>query len=66
VEYARELLTKVKMEPARVEMYNLSAAMGPGWAEICISFTERIRALGPSPLGHAKKRAGRQEGVSER
>jgi coenzyme F420-reducing hydrogenase delta subunit len=31
-------------------MYNLSAAMGPRWAEICNEFTERVRALGPSPI----------------
>jgi coenzyme F420-reducing hydrogenase delta subunit len=31
-------------------MYNLSAAMGPKWAEICTEFTERIRELGPSPI----------------
>jgi len=31
-------------------MYNLSAAMGPKWAEICTEFTERIRTLGPSPV----------------
>jgi len=31
-------------------MFNLSAAMGPRWAEICIEFTEKIRQLGPSPI----------------
>jgi coenzyme F420-reducing hydrogenase delta subunit len=31
-------------------MYNLSAAMGPRWAEICNEFTERIQQLGPSPI----------------
>lgn len=34
----------------RLEMYNLSAAMGPKWAEICTDFTEKIRKLGPSPV----------------
>lgn len=34
-------------------MYNLSAAMGPRWAEICTEFTEKIRALGPSPIWFA-------------
>jgi coenzyme F420-reducing hydrogenase delta subunit len=34
----------------RLEMYNLSAAMGPRWAEICTEFTEKIRKLGPSPV----------------
>jgi coenzyme F420-reducing hydrogenase delta subunit len=44
------LLSSVNIDPARLEMYNLSAAMGPKWAEICIEFTEEIRKLGPSPI----------------
>jgi len=40
----------VGIDPARVEMYNLSAAMGPKWAEICTEFTEKIRRMGPSPV----------------
>ena len=31
-------------------MFNLSAAMGPRWAEICLEFDKRIRKLGPSPV----------------
>jgi len=31
-------------------MFNLSAAMGPRWAEICTEFTEKVRKLGPSPV----------------
>jgi hypothetical protein len=38
-------------------MFNLSAAMGPRWAEICIEFTERVRALGPSPVAVALRKA---------
>jgi hypothetical protein len=37
-------------------MYNLSAAMGPRWAEICTEFTERIKKLGPSPIWLAESR----------
>ncbi len=44
------LLAQVNIEPARLEMYNLSAAMGPRWAEICTEFTDRIKKLGPSPI----------------
>jgi len=40
----------IGIDPARLEMYNLSAAMGPKWAEICTEFTEKIRKLGPSPI----------------
>jgi len=46
----KKLLPQVDIDPARVEMYNLSAAMGPRWAEICTEFTERIKKLGPSPM----------------
>jgi coenzyme F420-reducing hydrogenase delta subunit len=46
----KTLLPKVGLDPERLAMYNLSAAMGPRWAEICNEFTERIRTLGPSPI----------------
>jgi coenzyme F420-reducing hydrogenase delta subunit len=36
-------------------MFNLSAAMGPRWAEICTEFTEKVRKLGPSPVALAKQ-----------
>jgi len=36
-------------------MFNLSAAMGPRWAEICTEFTEKMRKLGPSPVSLVKK-----------
>ena len=35
-------------------MYNLSAAQGPRWAEICTTFTEKISQMGPSPIWLAK------------
>lgn len=41
---------QVDIDPDRLEMYNLSAAMGPKWTEICTEFTERIKKLGPSPI----------------
>jgi len=50
------LLQKVGIDPARLEMFNLSAAMGPRWAEICRDFTDRVRKLGPSPLRAAGKK----------
>ncbi|TKB07961.1 hydrogenase iron-sulfur subunit [Desulforhopalus sp. IMCC35007] len=49
----KKLIHKVGIDPRRVEFYNLSAAQGPRWAEICTAFTERIISLGPSPLGIA-------------
>ena len=50
------LLASVGIEPARLQFFNLSAAMGPRWAEICTEFTEKIQALGPSPIWLALKR----------
>jgi coenzyme F420-reducing hydrogenase delta subunit len=49
----KTLLVKVGIDPARLEMYNLSAAMGPRWAEMCNEFVEKIRVLGPSPVSLA-------------
>jgi F420-non-reducing hydrogenase iron-sulfur subunit len=49
-EYIKTLLPEVGIDPLRLEMYNLSAAMGPRWTEICTEFTEKIRKLGPSPI----------------
>ncbi len=44
------LLEKVGVDPGRLHFYNLSAAMGPRWAEICNEFTEKVKKLGPSPI----------------
>ena len=55
IEHLQTLLARVDIEPARLEMYNLSAAMGPRWAEICSEFTDRIKKLGPSPIWLARR-----------
>lgn len=64
----RSLLT-VNINPERLQFYNLSAAEGPRWAEICNEFSEKIIALGPSPIWVALKRkqglSKIQEAVSE-
>lgn len=57
IHHLKKLLPQVGIDPERLEMYNLSAAMGPRWAEICTEFTEKIRALGPSPIWFALKEA---------
>lgn len=51
VAYVKGLLSAIGIEPERVEMYNLSSAMGPRFAEIATEMTERIREIGPSPIG---------------
>jgi len=49
------LLEELGIEPERVEMFNLSAADGPKFAEFAKEFTDRIRELGPSPLRDKEK-----------
>ncbi len=50
VNHVKELLAELNIEPERVEMYNMSSAMGPRFAEVATEFTERIKALGPNPV----------------
>lgn len=40
----------VGVDPRRLSFFNLSAAQGPRWAEICTEFTKTIDELGPSPI----------------
>jgi coenzyme F420-reducing hydrogenase delta subunit len=51
-----KLLTTLGIDPARLEMFNLSAAQGPRWAEICTQFVEKVRALGPSPVAEGLRK----------
>ncbi|HMK66668.1 MAG TPA: hydrogenase iron-sulfur subunit [Thermodesulfobacteriota bacterium] len=50
VEQARKLLASIGIEEERVEMVNLSAGMGEGFAEKARQITEKIRNLGPNPI----------------
>jgi len=56
IEVVKDLLASVNINPQRLAMYNLSAAMGPRWAEICTEFSEQIQELGPSPVRPAKRK----------
>ena len=53
VDYAKTLLTEMGMEPERIDMFNMSSAMGPRFAEVATEFTERIKRLGPNPVKRA-------------
>jgi F420-non-reducing hydrogenase iron-sulfur subunit len=53
----KKMLKDLGIEEERVEMYNLSAAQGPRFAEIAREMTQKIRNLGPSPLHHTAKAA---------
>jgi len=63
VALAKKILEDAGIGGERLEMYNMSAAMGPRFAEVAREMTERIRRLGPSPI---KKNAKRIEHSAER
>ena len=50
VERARQFLAEIGLEPERLEMFNLSSAEGPRFAEIVTTMVARIKLLGRSPL----------------
>jgi F420-non-reducing hydrogenase iron-sulfur subunit len=63
VDHVKQILSSIGMAPERVEMFNLSSAMGPRFAEIATEMTERIRKLGPSPIGLQLNKAVQPEEV---
>ena len=63
VERARGFLAEIGLEPERLEMFNLSSAEGPRFAEIVTTMVERVRRLGRSPL--RPDRARMEQGVEE-
>ena len=46
----QELLAEIGLEPERVEMFNMSAAMAATFVEAATEMNERIETLGPNPL----------------
>lgn len=54
VNYVKKVLEELGIEPERVEMYNLSAAQGPRFAEIAREMFKKITELGPSPINIKK------------
>lgn len=57
VRHIQGLLQRVGIEPDRIEMVNMSSAMGRQFAEAATRITERVRALGPSPVRGNSRRA---------
>jgi F420-non-reducing hydrogenase iron-sulfur subunit len=47
---SKEPLDELGIEPDRAQMYNLSSAQGPRFAEIASEMTEKIKELGPTPV----------------
>jgi coenzyme F420-reducing hydrogenase delta subunit len=62
VALAKQILEDAGIGGARLEMYNMSAAMGPRFAEVAWEMTEKIRKLGASPI---KKNAERKAHSAE-
>jgi len=62
VGHVKRILAALGINPERIQMYNLSAAMGGRFVEIAQEMTEKIRALGPSPVktGKGKEFVGEQ------
>jgi len=50
VQYVKTLLEEVGLGAGRVEIYNMSSAQGQRFAEVAREMTDKIRALGPSPV----------------
>jgi coenzyme F420-reducing hydrogenase delta subunit len=50
VNATRDMLREIGMEPERLRMVNVSAAMGRPLADKIIEFVEAVRQLGPNPL----------------
>jgi F420-non-reducing hydrogenase iron-sulfur subunit len=57
VEYVAGLLDEIGLGGERVAMVNVSAAMGPQFAQIVTEMTKKVQQLGPNPLGQAGKPA---------
>ena len=54
VEYAKNYLEEIGIEPERLDMVHMSAGMGYRFAQIATEITEKIRELGPSPIKSAE------------
>jgi coenzyme F420-reducing hydrogenase delta subunit len=50
IEYSQKLLEDIGLEGRRIQMVNISSAMGGQFAWTAAEFTEEIRRLGPNPL----------------
>ncbi len=55
VAYVKRLLGEVGIEPERIDMFNLSSAMGGRFAEIVEEMTQRVKELGPSCVSKQKE-----------
>ena len=56
VDYAKELLAEIGVNPERLEMYHIAASQGPLFAQRANEFTERIAALNDSDTFKEKQK----------
>ena len=61
VGHVKGILTALGINPERLQMYNLSAAMGGRFVEIAQEMTEKVKALGPSPVNTGQGRESIEE-----
>jgi F420-non-reducing hydrogenase iron-sulfur subunit len=55
IAFMRELLEFSGVSSERLELKWVSSAEGPRFAQVVTNFVEKIRELGPSPLGKQAK-----------
>ena len=61
VGHVKGILTALGINPERLQMYNLSAAMGGRFVEIAQEMTEKVKTLGPSPVNTGQGRESIEE-----
>jgi coenzyme F420-reducing hydrogenase delta subunit len=55
VQWTKKLLDDIGLGGERLDMFFVSGGMGQAFAEAAEEMTERIRALGPSPINESDK-----------
>ncbi len=50
MEYARHLLEECGLGAERLAFYEIAASDAPKWVAVVKEMTEKVKALGPSPL----------------
>ncbi len=66
VGYIKGLLDELGIDENRLEMFNMSSAEGPRFVAVAKEMTERIRALGPSPIRVRKEKKELSAGEDKR
>jgi F420-non-reducing hydrogenase iron-sulfur subunit len=62
IDHLQRILVDIGLEPERLRMVNMSAAMAAQFVESAEQMTETIQRFGPNPLRMNAKDRGMQEG----